>query len=510
MILTTTLIICLLVGLFGLLNTMNIRTIYENNRQQVEQIFIEQMTGYAKNKGETLAYSARESLLETKIDQLNELITNIVKGDPEIDYGLIADDQKRIWAHSMPSLQDKAREGKMILEVEENKKGSSRFVDKDDGRILEVTQPITDQSGHLRGWVQLGFKLEKLNRRLDTAKEEEKKQFSASMSKTFFLGVVSVLLGILISILQGFGITKPIKDLAKSAEKIAHGDLTSKAKVGSNDEIGVLSQNFNYMAERIGYLLEDTAKKAVFEKEMEIASAIQETLIPPVGLIEREHFKFSGYFKSASICGGDWWNFQDLTDGRLLVIIGDVTGHGVPSAMLTATAKSCVDTIRNLMKANYTVTFLLTELNRIIFETGKGKFFMTAFASIIDPKAKVLRYANAGHNFPYLLRKNGASYETHSLVVRGNRLGDLYHSQFEEKQIPLEQGDVVVWYTDGMVECDNEDGIVYGEKRFRRAVSKAIQHSPEIAIERILEDFNRFREGNPLIDDITMIVGKVC
>ena len=148
-------------------------------------------------------------------------------------------------------------------------------------------------------------------------------------------------------------------------------------------------------------------------------------------------------------------------------MIGDVTGHGVPSAMITAAAKASCDVARHVHNDDVTVTRLLEIMNHAIFESAQRRFVMTCFASIVDTKARTITYANAGHNFPYLFRPARASGEFGSLMIRGNRLGDDRSSKYEAKTTELVAGDVLVWYTDGIVECENEGGEEYGEKRFR-------------------------------------------
>ena len=139
-------------------------------------------------------------------------------------------------------------------------------------------------------------------------------------------------MGTLLSILQGLRISKPIKLLAWRADQIARGDLETRVEVSSTDEIGLLGENFNYMADRLLILMRETAEKATLEKELEVARTIQETLVPPPDLVVRPFINLAGYFMPASQCGGDWWTVHDLPDGRVLEVIGDVTGHGVPSA----------------------------------------------------------------------------------------------------------------------------------------------------------------------------------
>lgn len=510
---TTTILLIFVIGLFGAINVRLIDDIYRKRFEIQDDLLEKQLQQNATTTAKLVAQTSARFLDGTQYNEIQTLVEEQGK-EPNVVSCYVVDKQtKQIVAHSDKTLSAKAKSGKLPYQQDITDHTVTRKIYKGNVQsgeyVLEIVVPAMNRLGVVTGLVVMGFSSQFLMQAKKNASAERKKEFEESLRKTLILGLIMVILGVMISILQGLRITKPIKDLARTAEKIAQGNLSAKANIKTSDEIGILGENFNYMAKRIVYLLEDTEKKAIFQKELEIASAIQETMIPQPGLIEREKFKFAGFFKAASICGGDWWNFQDLSNGRVLVIIGDVTGHGVPSAILTATAKSCVDTIRNVKKSDYSVSFLLGELNKVIYDTGKGKFFMTCFAAVIDSVRKRITFANAGHNFPYRFFVEDGAYKLSPLVLRGNRLGDTYTAQFPEKTVDLQQNDVIVWYTDGMVECDNEDGVVYGDKRFRRAIQKSLHYSPEVAIDRILDDFNRFREGNPLVDDITMIMGKV-
>ena len=243
--------------------------------------------------------------------------------------------------------------------------------------------------------------LEETLKKMDSDKEAA---FQAAWVRTALVGLFFVLVGTAMAIFQGLRISRPIKMLAWRADQIARGDLETRVEISSGDEIGMLGENFNYMADRLLILMRETAEKATLEKELEVARTIQETLVPPPDPVERQYVRLAGYFLPASQCGGDWWTVHDMPDGRILVVIGDVTGHGVPSAMITAAAKAACDVVRATEGDKLTVTRLLEVMNRAIFESAKRKFVMTCFASILDPKRKTITYANAGHNFPYLFR----------------------------------------------------------------------------------------------------------
>jgi serine phosphatase RsbU (regulator of sigma subunit) len=156
------------------------------------------------------------------------------------------------------------------------------------------------------------------------------------------------------------------------------------------------------------------------------------------------------------------------------------------------------------------VTRLLEVMNRAIFESAKRKFVMTCFASILDPKRRTITYANAGHNFPYLFRPgatDGNDFQV--LMSRGNRLGDLEESAYSEKVQPLQAGDVLVWYTDGIVECENERGEEYGEKRFRAAIRRAADFDPVSMRETVVNAAGQFFGERPRKDDITMVFARI-
>ncbi|HSD90228.1 MAG TPA: PP2C family protein-serine/threonine phosphatase, partial [Kofleriaceae bacterium] len=148
-------------------------------------------------------------------------------------------------------------------------------------------------------------------------------------------------------------------------------------------------------------------------------------------------------------------------------------------------------------------------MNHAIFESAQRRFVMTCFASIVDTKNRTITYANAGHNFPYLFRQGEGKGEFGSLMIRGNRLGDDPDSKYEAKTTELAIGDVLVWYTDGIVECENEGGEEYGEKRFRASVRKAAALDAGEMRDAIIADANAYFGETSRKDDITMVVGRM-
>jgi serine phosphatase RsbU (regulator of sigma subunit) len=361
-----------------------------------------------------------------------------------------------------------------------------------------------------QGYVVLGYDLAPIDWFSAAAAEQKATASTRAALYTGAVGALFALIGTVLAILQGLSITRPIKQLAYRADQIARGDLGARVEITSNDEIGLLGENFNFMADQIAILLEQTAEKARIEQELEVAKTIQDTLVPTAEPVDHGILKFAGYYQPAAQTGGDWWTWSDLVGGKVLLVVGDVTGHGVPSAMITAAAKAACDVAKYVYRDDVTVSGLLEIMNHAIFESAQRKFVMTCFASIFDPHKRTITYANAGHNFPYLYRAGADGRgEFGSLMIRGNRLGDDRNSRYEAKTTELLPGDVVIWYTDGIVECENAAGDEYGEKRFRASVRRAAMLNAGEMRDAIVSDATTFFAQTPRKDDITMIVGRI-
>lgn len=370
--------------------------------------------------------------------------------------------------------------------------------------------PAEPQNDRRQGYVVLGYDLTPIASFASDAAADRAEAVRKAALYTGAVGALFALIGTVLAIFQGLSISRPIRQLAWKADQIARGDLDARVAVTSGDEIGLLAENFNFMADQISILLQQTAEKAKIEQELEVAKAIQETLVPSDAPVKKSTLTFAGYYQPAAQTGGDWWTWAELSGGKILLVIGDVTGHGIPSAMITAAAKSACDVARYVHQDEVSVTRLLELMNHAIFESAQRRFVMTCFASIVDTKARTITYANAGHNFPYLYRQGtDGKGEFGSLMIRGNRLGDDPASRYEAKTTELAMGDVLVWYTDGIVECENTAGEEYGEKRFRASVKKAAALDAGEMRDAIVADANAYFGDTARKDDITMVVGRM-
>jgi serine phosphatase RsbU (regulator of sigma subunit) len=543
LILTSTALIVLIIAGFGALNIFNIGRIYDANVSEKEQLFRQELARVGRATVQALEASSRSYIDVSNDRDLRPFVIQLAKRDDQISFVYVLDNNQQLIAHSDQSRnptdeapQHKAiddQSWKKILETWNTRKvdpkqqdpliESMEFSGAKEGHVALFALPVfpvgiaptvkaifdPDAPAKPMGFVVIGLSFRRLEEATTAAKQQKEAAYRDIGLKTAGVGVIFVLLGTILAIFQGLRISKPIKMLAWRADQIARGDLETRVEVSSTDEIGLLGENFNYMADQLVVLLRQTAEKATMEKELEVARTIQETLVPNNDTVDRQFVKLAGYFQPASQCGGDWWTYHDLQNGKVLVVIGDVTGHGVPSAMITAAAKAACDVARAVNNDDVSCTQLLEIMNKAIFESAKRKFVMTCFASVLDPKTRTITFANAGHNFPYLYRTVDGKGEFGSLMTRGNRLGDLAESKYQAKTQDLLPGDLLVWYTDGIVECENDKGEEYGEKRFRASIRRAAHLEPAEIREQVVSASHQFFADRPRKDDITMVIARV-
>jgi serine phosphatase RsbU (regulator of sigma subunit) len=557
MILTTTLLIVVTVVGSGVLNVINIRRAFDESAQQQIEVFRSGREA-AGVFGTPLFARAVEQLLIDRgrdpdiLSLVRETVAQDTSDGPDgkKDYGLklayVLDLNQKVvahcfedaqlvcaagnhepvsptqgqltadtWKQALATWQIAASTTREALIKFDTTAGSSRYrvfaFPVFSGAPATAAGAIAAEPPDQRqGYVVLGYDLAPIDWFSAAAAEQKSTASTRAALYTGAVGALFALIGTVLAILQGMSITRPIKQLAYRADQIARGDLGARVEITSSDEIGLLGENFNFMADQIAILLEQTAEKARIEQELEVAKTIQDTLVPTSDPVDHGSLTFAGYYQPAAQTGGDWWTWSDLVGGKVLLVVGDVTGHGVPSAMITAAAKAACDVAKYVYRDDVTVSGLLEIMNHAIYESAQRKFVMTCFASIFDPHQRTITYANAGHNFPYLYRTGADGRgEFGSLMIRGNRLGDDRNSRYEAKTTELMPGDVVVWYTDGIVECENHTGDEYGEKRFRASVRRAAALSAGEMRDSIVGDATAFFGQTPRKDDITMIVGRI-
>ncbi len=306
--------------------------------------------------------------------------------------------------------------------------------------------------------------------------------------------------------------TAPLQRLYAATKEIGQGNFNVDLTPDSNDEIGALTDSFVVMSKKVQDLLRESVRKAHLENEVAIASTVQQTLLPPPAF-QNEFVNLFSHYQSATECGGDWWGYFGVGK-KMCFMIADATGHGLPSALITASARSCFSVLQRLAEEQSFFKFspqeMLSYANRVVFEAASGQIMMTFFVGVVDFEQKTLTYSSAGHNPPWLFKKGAEKYTLKSLTASGMRLGEKSENRdYEEKVVEITPDDILFLYTDGLLEGKNVEGTQYGKKKSRQLVEAFLNDGPRRVIEEVVSDFLNYNEGKDLDDDVTLAVIKM-
>ena len=280
---------------------------------------------------------------------------------------------------------------------------------------------------------------------------------------------------------------KEFKALLILIHRIVGGKITDEWTQGSG------------LAEHTQQRLEqERIERERIEQELRVARRIQHASLPKE-VPRLEGWQISPYYQPAREVGGDFYDFHLLSEGRLGVVVGDATGKGVPAALVMSTTCGMLQLAARALDSP-SPGEVLAQVNETLFARIPANMFVTCFYAILDPERGHLVYANAGHDLPYL--QHGG--EAKELRARGMPLGLMPASSYEEKEIVLDAGESILFYSDGLVEAHDPEGQMFSFPRLRALVA---EHTEEGALgEYLLEELYSFvGEGWEQEDDITLI-----
>jgi predicted ester cyclase len=245
-------------------------------------------------------------------------------------------------------------------------------------------------------------------------------------------------------------------------------------------------------------LEQEIRERERIEQELQVARSIQEASLPEE-VPTLEGWQISPYYQPAREVGGDFYDFHLLSEGRLGVAVGDATGKGVPAALVMSTTCGMLQLAAGALDSS-SPGEVLSRVNETLFARIPQNMFVTCFYAILDPKDGTLKYANAGHDLPYLWRGGDA----HELRARGMPLGLMPGMSYEHKEIELDRGQGVFFYSDGLVEAHDPKGEMFGFPRLRALVAEQAEEGSLRAL--CLEKLYSFvGEGWEQEDDITLL-----
>lgn len=399
-----------------------------------------------------------------------------------------------------------AQQNESLRRVMAGGKGHTQIVAK----AIEVFQPIADEYGNPLG----AFVVQLPRQGLDDLLKE---QVVAALS----IGLVVFVVGAVVSLSFADRIAKPIAAVTGVASQVQRGDFSHLEKLAAaesrRDEIGELAKVFRTMASEVENRqrvldelvtqrtreLEDknlalSDAQAVINKELDLARRLQLAILPD-SFPDTAHCSGHARMLPATQMGGDFYDFVSLPDGRVAIVMADVSGKGVTAAFFMAVARTCIN---SLVRDNGDPARCLEEANNELCRQNPLDLFVTVFVGVLDPRTGQLDYANGGHNPPLLRDAQG---HTQWLPSTGDMaLGVMPDMPYTCARQQLSAGQTLLCYTDGVTEAFDTWHEAYGEERLQ-CLMEGTQHlSAEQIVERLFSSVADFARGAPQSDDITV------
>ena len=324
------------------------------------------------------------------------------------------------------------------------------------------------------------------------------------------LAVSSVFLLSFVIVLISRSISGPLRAMAKATEEMAQGNLDAPVPaVKSHDEVGILADSFRQMGESlkkyIRDLTETTAAKERIESELSIAHDIQMSILRKTfpAFPDRKEFDIYAFIEPARKVGGDFYDFFFIDDTHLCFVIADVSGKGVPSALLMAETKTL---IKITARGSKSPDQILYNVNNELCRDNDTGMFVTIFVGILDTATGEVLYSNGGHNPPLTIGRDGKAEFLR--VSPGLVAGVWENFEYVTDRLVLKEGETLFMYTDGVTEAMNPADELFSEERLLRSLMALSAKPIGEMLGRLTEEIVFFAQGAPQSDDITMMALK--
>lgn len=299
---------------------------------------------------------------------------------------------------------------------------------------------------------------------------------------------------------------KPLRNLTLAMEGIEQGDLNRRfEKEPLGFEINFLGEKFNETVDALEEHMETAQKERIeretYEKELKIGEEVQRSILPKK-VPDFPGVEMAARFIAAKEVGGDFYDF--IPADRLMITIADTAGKGISACLYSLSVRSM---LRSYVEIHQELDVIVKETNDLFCkDTGDTGVFVTAFVAFFDPKTKTFQYTNCGH-FPALrITPEG---EVEKLSTEGMALGVIPFEKVDHGETRLESGDLIVLFTDGIVEAHNDAMELFGEGRLITFLKEKRNKTPQKIVDDLIEEVALFAEGSPQFDDLSLVVIRV-
>jgi serine phosphatase RsbU (regulator of sigma subunit) len=310
----------------------------------------------------------------------------------------------------------------------------------------------------------------------------------------FVYGLAALFAGVMI-----FSVSRAVNRIEKGTKAVEQGDFSYRIRMKPANQLGEVATSFDRMTESIASLLHRVAEQERLQSEIDIAASIQRNLLPAKGPSVRG-VSFAAHFEPSAAIGGDYYDVFSLDRGRLAVAIGDVSGHGLSTGLVMAMVKAAMTT---LVEEGTSEESLFRRLNDLVFQSTDKRAFMTLGFTIFDLENRSVRHTNAGHIYPYVLRKGSPLF---SIDGPSLPLGVRPDVEPHTKEIELLEGDTIVYLSDGIVEAQNEDREPFGFEALEALIANLTDSTVAEIQSEILSAVDRHAGDRSPDDDRTVMV----
>jgi DNA-binding GntR family transcriptional regulator len=301
------------------------------------------------------------------------------------------------------------------------------------------------------------------------------------------------------------GIANVSKEFPEAAE--SHQPIIDALEKGRGREAGLLLRNhIETVLEFLKKSDSDSGFHKALHRDLENAKNVQEASFPR-GNVAIPGLCCETFYKPVQSIGGDYYDFLPLQADRWGIAIGDVCGKGIGAALLVAGLQG---SLRAQARHAYSdLSELIADIDRLVRAASPEHLYASLFYAEYDVGTRALRYVNAGHNAPMVLRWKQGRCEVFHLESSGTPLGLLEVSHFTSKSFQLEVGDVFVGYTDGITETQSPGDELWGKQQLESLLRSCCDRTPAQIIRRILDEVRTFANGRPQRDDVTLVIASV-
>ena len=353
------------------------------------------------------------------------------------------------------------------------------------------------------------------NRTTDPTQEA----FQAAIVIVSIIFLIVEIIAMMIGLSMTRTITGAVHRLYEGTQKVMEGNFSHRIEVKGKDQLADLSQSFNRMTENLEKLLVVAKEKERLQSEVEIAREVQSQLYPRV-VPQTRSLRITAVCHPARMCSGDYYDYEVIRDSQVAIAIGDVAGKGISAALLMATLQS---SLRSQLQSALEIaaaagdgggsafvppllstSHLVSRLNNQLHAYTSPEKYATFCFGIFDEPTGIFTYTNAGHLPPLLVRDGAAE----RLDVNGTVVGAFPFAKYDESRLELKSNDLLVCFTDGITEPENEYGEMFGEDRLIELIARSSHLNDEQIVELVLDSDREWTATDELQDDMTVLLAR--